>query len=104
MATKAKIAKEKQRNKTVNRFRVRRDELRVLTRDINNPESTYDEVIAAGQKLQKQPRNASPSRLQHRCRQCGRPRGVLKKFGLCRIHLREATMRGDVTGLRKASW
>ena len=39
-----------------------------------------------------------------RCRRCGRPRSVYRKFGLCRNQLREAAMRGDVPGLVKASW
>ena len=55
-------------------------------------------------KLQKSPRNESSVRVRNRCRDCGRPCGTLKKFGLCRIHLREAAMRGDVPGLKKASW
>ena len=55
-------------------------------------------------KLQKRRRNESPIRVRNRCRQCGRSRGTLRRFGLCRIHLREAAMRGDVPGLRKASW
>ena len=39
-----------------------------------------------------------------RCRRCGRPRAVYRKFGLGRNKLREAAMRGDVPGLVKASW
>lgn len=60
-----------------------------------------DEAIV---RLQKRDRNESPIRVRNRCRLCGRGKGTLKKFGLCRIHLREAAMRGDVPGLRKASW
>ncbi len=59
---------------------------------------------AAIEKLQKRRRNESPIRVRNRCRQCGRSKGTLRRFGLCRIHLREAAMRGDVPGLRKASW
>ena len=59
---------------------------------------------AAIDKLQKRRRNECPVRVRNRCRQCGRSRGTLRRFGLCRIHLREAAMRGDVPGLRKASW
>jgi small subunit ribosomal protein S14 len=55
-------------------------------------------------KLQKLPRDASPIRVRNRCELSGRPRGVYRKFGLGRNKLREATMRGDVPGLRKASW
>ena len=61
-------------------------------------------ALAARHKLQQLPRNASPTRLRNRCRLTGRPRGVYSKFGLGRQKLREATMRGDVPGLRKASW
>ena len=49
-------------------------------------------------------RDASPSRLKNRCRLTGRPRGFYRKFGLGRNKLREAAMRGDIPGLRKASW
>ncbi len=55
-------------------------------------------------KLQKRSPNESLVRVRNRCHYCGRPRGVLRKFGLCRIHLREAVMRGDVPGVKKASW
>ena len=39
-----------------------------------------------------------------RCRICGRPRAVFRKFGLCRIHLRELAHRGEIPGVVKASW
>ena len=60
--------------------------------------------IDAATKLQKLPRDSSPSRQRNRCELSGRSRGVYRKFGLGRNKLREATMRGDVPGLRKASW
>ena len=55
-------------------------------------------------KLQKLPRNSHLTRLQRRCRLCGRPRGVYKKFGLCRACLRKYAMMGYMPGLEKASW
>jgi len=39
-----------------------------------------------------------------RCQRCGRPHGVLRKFGLCRICLREMAYRGEIPGMKKASW
>lgn len=39
-----------------------------------------------------------------RCRRCGRPRSVYKKFGLCRICLRQMAHAGEVPGVTKASW
>lgn len=40
----------------------------------------------------------------HRCIRCGRPRGYFRKFGLCRICLRELAHKGEIPGLGKASW
>ena len=39
-----------------------------------------------------------------RCNRCGRPRAVLRKFGLSRICFREQALRGEIPGVRKASW
>ena len=44
------------------------------------------------------------TRLEHRCQLCGRPRAVLRKFKLCRICFRELALRGEIPGVRKASW
>jgi small subunit ribosomal protein S14 len=44
------------------------------------------------------------TRLVRRCRRCGRPRAVYRKFGICRICLRELAHQGVVPGLKKASW
>ena len=43
-------------------------------------------------------------RLRNRCQRCGRPRAVYRKFGLCRICFREMALRGEIPGVRKASW
>ena len=43
-------------------------------------------------------------RIQRRCNICGRARAVYRKFGICRICLRERALRGEVPGMRKASW
>ena len=59
---------------------------------------------AAVAALQALPRDSSKSRQRNRCAITGRSRGNYRKFGLGRTKLREATMRGDVPGLRKASW
>ena len=44
------------------------------------------------------------TRANNRCRRCGRPRAYYRKFGLCRICLREAAHNGYVPGMSKASW
>ena len=43
-------------------------------------------------------------RTYHRCRLCGRPRGYLRKFGMCRICFRELALRGEIPGITKSSW
>lgn len=55
-------------------------------------------------KLAKLPRDTSKVRLTNPCRQCGRARGTLRKFGLCRICVRIHLNAANIPGLRKASW
>lgn len=43
-------------------------------------------------------------RRYHRCRNCGRPRGYLRKFEMCRICFRDLALRGEIPGVIKASW
>ena len=43
-------------------------------------------------------------RARNRCQRCGRPRGFLRKFGICRICFREMSLRGEIPGVRKSSW
>jgi len=101
MAKKSMIAREAKRMKTVKKYAAKRAALKAV---INNRQSTPEQVEEAVIKLQKLPRNASPSRVQRRCRETGRPHAVYRKFGLCRNKLREHMMRGEVPGLVKASW
>ena len=101
MAKKSMWAREVKRSKTAQRLAGKRMALKAI---INNRSSTDEDIDAAVLQLQKLPRDASPARQQRRCRLSGRPHGVYRKFGLCRNMLREAAMRGDVPGLKKASW
>lgn len=101
MAKKSMIARETKRAKTVAKYAAKRAALKAI---INNPNSSYEEVDDAVVKLQKMPRDASSSRQQRRCRMSGRPHAVYRKFGLCRNKLREEAMKGNVPGLKKASW
>ncbi len=43
-------------------------------------------------------------RTYNRCRRCGRPRGYIRKFGICRICFRQLALNGDIPGITKASW
>jgi small subunit ribosomal protein S14 len=44
------------------------------------------------------------TRAYTRCRICGRPHSVLSKYGVCRICFRELAYKGQIPGMRKASW
>ena len=101
MAKKSMIAREHKREKLVAKYATKRAALKEI---IRNPESSYEEVMDASDKLQKLPRNSSAVRLQRRCQITGRPHAVYRKFGLSRNKLREHAMQGDVPGLTKASW
>ena len=101
MAKKSMIAREVRGSKTVAKYAAKRDELKEI---IRNPESSFEAVMDASEKLQKLPRDSSAVRQMTRCNLTGRPHAVYRKFGLCRNKLREAAMRGDVPGLTKASW
>lgn len=101
MAKKSMVAREVKRAKIAAKYAVRRTALKAVVNDRAASQEQIDDALA---QLQKLPRDASPSRGQRRCRVSGRPHAVYRKFGLSRNKLREATMRGDVPGLRKASW
>jgi small subunit ribosomal protein S14 len=89
MATKAWVAKQKRREALVKKYADLRRELK------------KQKNFAA---LAKLPRDASPTRSRNRCQITGRSRGVLRKFKLSRIMLRELALAGQIPGLKKASW
>lgn len=101
MAKKSMIAREVKRAGLIKKYDAKRKELKEI---IRSPNSSFEERESAQLILQKLPRDSSRSRLRNRCNLTGRPHGYYRKFGLSRNKLREATMRGDVPGLTKASW
>lgn len=101
MAKKSMVNREVKRQKAVRKYAAKRAELKALIKD---PNLSDEDRMNAVERLQLLPRDASPTRMRNRCRLTGRPHGFYRKFGLARNKLREATMRGDIPGLRKASW
>jgi small subunit ribosomal protein S14 len=101
MAKKSMVAREVKRAKIAAKYAAKRSALKAV---VNDRSASREQIEDALGKLQRLPRDASPSRRQRRCRVSGRPHAVYRKFGLSRNKLREATMRGDVPGLVKASW
>ena len=101
MAKVSMINRENKRTALVEKYREKR---LALKKTIIDPSVSEEERDAARVALSKLPRDSSPSRRRNRCNLTGRPHGYYRKFGLARNKLREAAMRGDIPGLRKASW
>lgn len=89
MARKSLIARDEKRRKLYEKYKAKREELKA--------NGDYEE-------LQKLPKNSSPVRLKNRCMFTGRSRGFHRKFGVSRLVLREMALRGEIPGLKKASW
>jgi len=52
----------------------------------------------------RETRRKYKARVRNRCKVCGRPRGYMRRFGLCRICFRELALDGKIPGVRKSSW
>ncbi|QQS26587.1 30S ribosomal protein S14 [bacterium] len=89
MARKALVQRELKRAKLAEKYAARRAEMK-----------------AAGdfEGLAKLPRNSNPNRQRNRCEITGRSRGYIRRFGLSRITFREHASKGEIPGVRKASW
>ena len=101
MAKLALINREEKRRKLIAKYAGKRAELVAAIKDSSLSD---EERMKARFKLQQLPRNANPVRSRNRCELTGRPRGVFRKFGLCRNKLRDLAFRGEVPGVTKASW
>lgn len=89
MAKKSVIAREAKRKRLVTKFAALRKKLK----EAGDFES-----------LDKLPRNSNPIRLHNRCLLTGRPKGYMRKFGICRVKFRQMALDGKIPGITKASW
>ena len=101
MAKTSMVNREVKRTNLAKKYAAKRAALKATIRDLNVSEEERQEAVA---KLAQLPRDSAKGRQRNRCSLTGRDHGYYRKFGLARNKLREATMRGDVPGLRKASW
>ena len=94
-------AREVKRTKLVAKFAEKRANLKAIISGVNSSdEDRWNAVL----QLQTLPRDSSSARQRNRCNVTGRPHGYLRKFGMSRIKVREHMMRGEIPGLKKASW
>jgi small subunit ribosomal protein S14 len=101
MARLSVINREEKRRKLVKKFAAKRLELKTI---MNNPSIDDELRSVARAQFEALPRDSSQGRLRNRCQITGRPRGVFRKFGLCRNKIREYAMKGEIPGVVKASW
>ncbi|WP_338793168.1 30S ribosomal protein S14 [Bernardetia sp. Wsw4-3y2] len=95
MAKSSMIARERKRQKLVDKYAAKRVELKKLAKDGD---------VEAQIALDKLPKDSSPVRLHNRCRLTGRPRGYMRRFGICRVVFREMANDGKIPGVTKSSW
>lgn len=89
MAKKSKIAKMQKQQAMIAQYAEQRLALK---------------AVGDYEGLAKLPRNSNPNRLKNRDRIDGRPRGYMRKFGVSRIKFRELAHKGQIPGVKKASW
>jgi len=101
MAKLSSINKNEKRKRLVKKYANQYAKLKAIADDESLDET---ERLMARLKLAEIPRNANPTRVRNRCTTTGRPRGYYRKFGLCRIELRDLANKGMIPGVTKSSW
>lgn len=89
MSRKSIIARQKKRERMVEKYAEKRQKLK--------EEGRLEE-------LDLLPKNSSPVRLKNRCSLTGRPKGYMRLFGISRITFRELANQGLIPGVKKSSW
>lgn len=101
MAKAAAIQRDLKRRKMVKSLSAKRKALKEI---IYNRDLPMEERFQAQLKLSELPRNSAKIRERNRCALTGRPRAFHRKFGLCRIKLRDLASTGELPGVTKSSW
>ena len=101
MAKLSSVNKNERRKKLVQKYAAKYASLKAIADDQSADET---ERLMARLKMAEIPRNANPTRVRNRCATTGRPRGYYRKFGLCRIELRNLGNKGLIPGMTKSSW
>jgi len=101
MAKLSSINKNERRKKLVKQHAAKYAKLKAIADDKSLDDT---ERLMARLKMAEIPRNANPTRVRNRCATTGRPRGYYRKFGLCRVELRDLANKGMIPGVIKSSW
>ena len=101
MAKLSSVNKNERRKKLVKQYA---GKFAALKAQANDKSLDDGDRLMARLKLAELPRNANPTRVRNRCATTGRPRGYYRKFGLCRIELRDLANKGMIPGVTKSIW
>jgi len=101
MAKLSSVNKNERRKKLVAQYAAKFAALKAQAADKSLDDT---DRLMARLKMAELPRNANPTRVRNRCATTGRPRGYYRKFGLCRIELRDLANKGMIPGVTKSSW
>ncbi|MEY4287625.1 MAG: hypothetical protein RL511_1714 [Bacteroidota bacterium] len=104
MAKESMKARERKRERLVNRYEKKRAELTKILKSTDASEEVQSQKWDAMMQLQKLPANSSKIRKHNRCGLTGRPRGYMRQFGISRVTFREMALAGKIPGVKKASW
>ena len=84
------------------------EEARELLKQFNMPfakqQGGYSFMAKTSMKIKQQRKQKFSTREYNRCRICGRPHAYLRKYGICRVCFRELAYKGQIPGVKKASW
>jgi len=101
MAKRSVVVRNEKRKVIVSKHWKKRQELKAAA---INPKLSAKKRQEAQRKLAELPRDSNRIRLRNRCALTGRPRGVYKKFGICRHMIRVLASQGQIPGLLMSSW
>ena len=104
MAKESMKARERKRERLVNRYEKKRAELTKILKSTDTSEEIQSQKWDAMMQIQKLSANSSKIRKHNRCGLTGRPRGYMRQFGISRVTFREMALAGKIPGVKKASW
>lgn len=100
----AKSGKKENAKKKTKLIASKRASRAALKKIIMDKKSSVQERMVAVKKLSEMPRGSCMTQHHNRCRINGRPRGYLRKFGMCRVEFRKRASEGEIPGVVKSSW
>ncbi len=101
MSKISQVLRDQKRDKLIEKYAERRA---VLRKKLKDPSIDIEEKLLISAQLTKLPLNSCPTRKTRRCILTGRSKAVYRKFGLCRVVMRDLALRGELPGVTKSSW